>query len=192
MCRCYSDLLQATPSGGRVRFRVSRKPFRLRLEMREAELNRYPISDIRYERAVGSSHAGFSLKARMGFRMTDKYYYEPIEAADLPALEAGRYAILHRLWDAVENPAGVTEPGVLDRAERHASELKMASVDVGVPGWQGELASPAVDLAWFAEKGFSIFAVLDGKGDPGPSWWLSIKDCFFGTRSATPPFRTLN
>lgn len=114
----------------------------------------------------------------MGFRMTDEYYYELIEAEDLPALEGGRYAILHRLWDAVVNPAGVAEPGVLNQAERRASELKLESVDVGVPGWEGELASPVVDLAWFAEKGFSIFAVLDGKGDPGPSWWLSIKDRF--------------
>jgi hypothetical protein len=114
----------------------------------------------------------------MGFRMTDNYYYELIEAHDLPALEAGRYAILHRLWDSVDNPAGVTDPGVLNQAERRTIELRMEAVDVGVPGWEGELASPAVDLVWFAEKGFSIFDVLDGKGDPGPSWWLSVKDRF--------------
>ena len=54
-----------------------------------------------------------------------------------------------------------------DPAERRASELKTESV--GVPGWEGELASPVVDPAWFAEKGFSIFAVLEGKRDPGPS-----------------------
>lgn len=110
--------------------------------------------------------------------MTDKYYYELIEAEDLPTLDSGRYAILHRLWDTVENPAGVTKPGVFEQAEGRTGDLEMESVDVGVPGWEGELASPAVDLVWFAEKGFAIFAVLDGKGDHRPSWWLSAKDRF--------------
>ena len=31
MCRCYYDLFHAAPSGGRVRFLVSRKPFPLRI-----------------------------------------------------------------------------------------------------------------------------------------------------------------
>lgn len=110
--------------------------------------------------------------------MTDGYYYELVGVEDLPTLEAGRYAILHRLWGAAENPVGVAEPRVLDEAAIRANELEMKPVDLGVPGWEGGLASPAADLVWFAEKGFSIFDVLDGNGDSGPSWWQAIKGRF--------------
>lgn len=96
-------------------------------------------------------------------------YYELVDPEDVSTLEAGRYTILRRLWDAIEDPASVAEPGVLDQAEKRTSELNMLTVDVGVPGWEGELATPAKALAWFAEKGFFIFDVLDGKGDPGHS-----------------------
>lgn len=109
--------------------------------------------------------------------MTDNYY-ELVEPEDLSHLEEGRYAILRRLWGATEDPPGVDEPGVLDQAEKRSGELNMTTVDVGVPGWEGELATPAVDLAWFAERGFFIFDVLDGKGDPNHSWWQSLKDRF--------------
>ncbi|GAA3329439.1 hypothetical protein [Paeniglutamicibacter sulfureus] len=110
--------------------------------------------------------------------MVEGYYYEPVEPADLPTNKAGRYAILHRLWDVSEGNAGVTDSRVLDQANRRACELNLESANVGVPGWEGELARPAEDLAWFAEKGFFIFDVLDGKGDPGHPWWQSIRDRF--------------
>ena len=108
--------------------------------------------------------------------MTDSYY-ELVDPEDVSTLKAGRYAILRRLWDAMEDPASVAEPGVLDQAEKRTSELNLVTVDVGVPGWEGELATPAIDLAWFVEKGFFIFDVVDGKGDPGV-WWQSIRDRF--------------
>lgn len=61
----------------------------------------------------------------------------------------------------------MTDPSVLDQANSRARELNLESANVGVPGWEGELVRPVEDLAWFAEMGFYIFDVLDGKGVPG-------------------------
>lgn len=98
--------------------------------------------------------------------MMEGFYFELVEPADIPSDESGRYIVVRHLWDVTVGRPSITDPQILDSAEKLAHALEMVNTDIGLPGWEGQLESPADSLAWFVENGFYVFEVLDGKGLP--------------------------
>lgn len=100
------------------------------------------------------------------FVVRESFYFDLVEPGDVPSAEPGGYIVVCHLWEVTEDRPAITDPELLACAEQHARDLGLKSTKIGLPGWEGELGTPAENLAWFVGNGFYTFAKIDGKGLP--------------------------
>lgn len=100
------------------------------------------------------------------FVVRESFYFDLLEPGYVPSAEPGGYIVVCHLWEVTEDRPAITDAELLSCSEQHVHDLRLKSTKIGLPGWEGELGSPAENLAWFVDNGFYIFAKFDGKRPP--------------------------